>query len=238
MPDVGLAHICLSRRDLEGMALTCPRNTDPTQLRVCGMIDEEDEGGSSHEGNTLYDRADRLCVATGGWRHCGLRGLQKDGYQRADPSTSSGRAFLSLEEEVCGSGSTRATATECSGAENGELKQLVADLSLDKQDAPGRATKKALRPAQKRPYADHLQVTYEVSEINRSSCRYMGGRDEQAGLRMRLRELAGTRVSYGYRRLHVLLEREGWQVNHKRVYRLYQQEGLSLRTKRPRMRLV
>jgi len=37
---------------------------------------------------------------------------------------------------------------------------------------------------------------------------------------MRLKDLAESRVRYGYRRLHVLLQREGWQVNHKRIYRL------------------
>ena len=58
--------------------------------------------------------------------------------------------------------------------------------------------------------------------------------DEQAVLRMRLKDLAQARVSYGYRRLHVLLQREGWSVNHKRVYRLYCQESLMLRTNRPR----
>ena len=41
-------------------------------------------------------------------------------------------------------------------------------------------------------------------------------------------------MSYGYRRLHVLLQREGWAVNHKRVYRLYSQEGLMLRNKKPK----
>jgi putative transposase len=58
--------------------------------------------------------------------------------------------------------------------------------------------------------------------------------DEQAVLRMRIKDLAQARVSYGYRRLYVLLQREGWKVNHKRVYRLYQQEGLIMRPKRPR----
>ena len=51
---------------------------------------------------------------------------------------------------------------------------------------------------------------------------------------MRLRDLAATRVRYGYRRLHVLLRREGWSVNHKRAYRLYAEKGLSIRTKLPR----
>jgi putative transposase len=58
--------------------------------------------------------------------------------------------------------------------------------------------------------------------------------DEQAALRIRLRDLARARVSYGYRRLHVLLQREGWRVNHKRVYRLYRLESLQMRPKKPR----
>ena len=51
---------------------------------------------------------------------------------------------------------------------------------------------------------------------------------------MRLRDLAAARVRYGYRRLHILLRREGWSVNHKRTYRLYCEEGLSIRAKVPR----
>ncbi|TDX22480.1 helix-turn-helix protein [Modicisalibacter xianhensis] len=50
----------------------------------------------------------------------------------------------------------------------------------------------------------------------------------------RIREITATRVRYGYRRVHELLKREGWEINHKRVYRLYRQAGLSLRLKRPR----
>jgi len=51
---------------------------------------------------------------------------------------------------------------------------------------------------------------------------------------MRLRELATVRVRFGYRRLHVLLQREGWAVNHKRVYRIYGEENLMVRTKKRR----
>ena len=56
------------------------------------------------------------------------------------------------------------------------------------------------------------------------------GREPQEGGE----DLAAARVSYGYRRIHVLLKREGWQVNHKLVYRLYCLEGLRMRPKRPR----
>ena len=55
--------------------------------------------------------------------------------------------------------------------------------------------------------------------FSRTSRRYRSVADEQAALRIRIRDLAYARVSYGYRRIHVLLRREGWQVNHKRVYR-------------------
>ena len=51
---------------------------------------------------------------------------------------------------------------------------------------------------------------------------------------MRIRDIAQTRMRYGYFRIYILLRREGWVVNQKRVYRLYREDGLSLRLKRPR----
>jgi putative transposase len=60
---------------------------------------------------------------------------------------------------------------------------------------------------------------------------------DQSALKLRIRDLTAARVRYGYRRLHVLLSREGWKVNHKRVYRLYRLQGLSLRLKTRRKRV-
>ena len=54
-----------------------------------------------------------------------------------------------------------------------------------------------------------------------SSIRYRSCRDPQTALRQRLRELAQTRVRFGYRRLLVLRRREGWEVGQKGIYRLY-----------------
>lgn len=65
-----------------------------------------------------------------------------------------------------------------------------------------------------------------------SSQRYRSRRPREEALRQRLRELAIDRVRWGYRRLHVLLKREGVQVNHKRVYRLYREEGLAVRRRK------
>ena len=54
----------------------------------------------------------------------------------------------------------------------------------------------------------------------RSSYHYRGRRRSQAALKQRITEIAQTRVRYGYRRVHVLLRREGWEINAKSVYRL------------------
>lgn len=90
--------------------------------------------------------------------------------------------------------------------ENKRLKQMVAELSLDKH---------MLHP------------------------------DDQEVLRMKIRDYATARVKYGYRRIHVLLQREGLKVNRKRVYRLYCLGNLNVRLKsrrkqavRPRIELV
>ena len=87
----------------------------------------------------------------------------------------------------------------------------------------------------------YLMGRYQVSERRAvraarfclSSIRYQSGRDPLTALRQRLRELAQTRVRFGYRRLLVLLRREGWELGKKRCYRLYTEEGLALRRKRP-----
>ena len=72
--------------------------------------------------------------------------------------------------------------------------------------------------------------------MNRATLRYEHHRDPQEALRVRLRELAGSRVRYGYRRLTVLLKREGWEVNAKRIYRIYTEEGLIVRTQKRKER--
>jgi putative transposase len=67
--------------------------------------------------------------------------------------------------------------------------------------------------------------------------RYTSTAKDQSALKQRIRDLAAARIRYGYRRVHVLLSREGWQVNHKWVYRLYRLQGLSLRLKTRKKRV-
>ena len=73
-----------------------------------------------------------------------------------------------------------------------------------------------------------------VLRISRSVYGYRSRARDARPLVHRIKEIAATRVHYGYRRVHVLLRREGWRDNCKRVYRLYRAEGLSLRHCRPR----
>jgi putative transposase len=102
-----------------------------------------------------------------------------------------------------------------------------------------------MKPARKRQMVDHTRATWRVSirracralPVDRSTYHYRARRSEQAGLRKRIKEIAETRVRYGYRRIHVLLRREGWAVNPKRVCRLYREMGLQLRNKTPKRRV-
>jgi putative transposase len=101
-----------------------------------------------------------------------------------------------------------------------------------------------VRPAGKRAVVSHLVAAHGLSErracrlaeLNLSTWQYRGRRKERPGLRERIRELAGLRRRFGYRRIYALLRREGWRVNHKAVHRIYVEEGLQVR-KRKRKRI-
>ncbi len=101
-----------------------------------------------------------------------------------------------------------------------------------------------MRPAGKRAVVSDLVQAHGVSqrracrlaELNLSTWQYAPRRKERSGLRMRLKELAAERRRFGYRRLHALLRREGWRINHKAVHRIYVEEGLQVR-KRKRKRV-
>jgi len=74
-----------------------------------------------------------------------------------------------------------------------------------------------------------------VTRLHRGTYRYSSHKNQWTALRMRIREIAQTRVRYGYRKIRVLLNREGWGVRETLVQRLYQEEGLALK-QRPKRR--
>jgi putative transposase len=102
-------------------------------------------------------------------------------------------------------------------------------------DAPGGAAKKGVRPGRRRAIAHELIGAYRVSArracgvvgCHRATFYYRAQRRDVTPLRMRLRELAAARPRFGYRRLHILLRREGWRINAKKTYRLYRGKPLT-----------
>lgn len=96
-----------------------------------------------------------------------------------------------------------------------------------------------VRPSAKRDAVKHLRVGYAISErrackaidFPRSTHRYKRMDDGSNSIRGQIKDLAGKHRRYGYRRIHVLLRREGLMVNHKKTYRIYREENLSVRKK-------
>ena len=99
-------------------------------------------------------------------------------------------------------------------------------------------------PGQRRAAVTWAEAAYRVSERRacrvlpaaRSTIRYRSIKPADAPVRQRLRELAATRLTYGARRLHILLRRDGLVINLKKVHRLYVEEGLQLKPRRRRRR--
>jgi putative transposase len=101
-------------------------------------------------------------------------------------------------------------------------------------------------PAARREAVAHLCLAFEVSErracstlgADRTSIRYRSTRPDDTAVRARLRELAAIRRRFGYRRLHILLGREGIVMNHKKLRRLYREERLQVRRRGGRKRAM
>ena len=101
-------------------------------------------------------------------------------------------------------------------------------------------------PGAKRDAATHAQAVFGLSErracsvvgVSRRVARYRSMRPDDAPLRLRLRELAAERRRFGYRRLGYLLAREGLTPNHKKLLRIYREEGLRVRRRSGRKRAL
>jgi putative transposase len=103
-----------------------------------------------------------------------------------------------------------------------------------------------VRPAVARKAVEHVRSLFGLSErractilgVDRASMRYVGQRADDAVARERLRSIAGERRRFGYRRLGVMLAREGVIMNHKKLLRLYREEGLKVRRRWGRKRAM
>ena len=102
-----------------------------------------------------------------------------------------------------------------------------------------------MRPGRKRELAADLCMEWDVSirracrvlEFDTSTYHYKARRRDQAGIEARITDICETLVRYGYRRVHVLLQRESWEINHKRTRRIYSELGMQLRNKTPKRRV-
>jgi transposase len=102
-----------------------------------------------------------------------------------------------------------------------------------------------LKPVRKRKLVDEMRAEWSVSirracrviELDTSTYHYKSRRPGQASLELRIREICQTRVRYGYRRLHIQLQREGWSHGQNKTRRIYRELGLQLRNKTPKRRV-
>ncbi|WP_264812693.1 IS3 family transposase, partial [Acetobacter oeni] len=130
--------------------------------------------------------------------------------------------------------------------ENSRLKRLLADAMLDNAALKEIVGKKVVTPVAKRQAVRHIQEALDLSErracalvgLARRVARYVSTRADDAALRQRLRDMASQRRRFGYRRLGYLLAREGGSPNHKKLFRLYQEEGLKVRHRGARKRAL
>jgi putative transposase len=117
--------------------------------------------------------------------------------------------------------------------ENRKLKKLLAESMLDVATLREGARKKLLKPGSRRAFVNW--AIGEKSYSQRRACgligldpktyRYASRRSDEVEIRVRLKALADQRRRFGYRRLHILLRREGIAVNHKKLFRLTERNG-------------
>lgn len=88
-----------------------------------------------------------------------------------------------------------------------------------------------------RDWAVSIRRACGALRFDRSTFHYKSRRPEQAPFEQRIREICATRVRYGYRRVHVVLKREGWSAGINKTYRIYREIGMQLRNKTPKRRV-
>lgn len=192
-------------------------------------------GYNCYEEIKVHRTTNCLRLEAGGDGHSSRRGVPQDRHLGGD--------VFQLEAQVFRLRHRRTQATPA--ARRRELAAQAGGRRSDARqtDVAGCLEKKVLRAKQRRQLVKKLIEEYRVSV--RRACQIcltarslyyfkpQGPRDDRA-VRARIKEIAETRVRYGIARIHVLLRREGWQDNHKRTRRIYLEEGLNLRHRRPR----
>ena len=145
--------------------------------------------------------------------------------------------ILYVADEIRGARHQRREETAPAGRRKQTVKTDGGGASVGHSGAEGDHRKNLVRPKAKRTAATLMVARFGLSQrrvcqlvaLDRNTLRYQSRRSDDQGLRARMREIAETKRRYGCPRIYVRLRREGWTVNHKKVERLYREEGLSLR---------
>ena len=147
------------------------------------------------------------------------------------------RDAVQVEIQVRRAGGLGSPPPQGAGGREPALEEAAGRVDAGQRGAQGPTRKKRLKPAAQRLAVSRVMERHGLSQrhacrlvdLDRSTLRYQGQRPDDAALRQRLRELAGERRRFGYRRLGWMLAREGHALNHKRLYRLYREERLMVR---------
>jgi putative transposase len=191
-------------------------------------------GYNCHEEIEIYRTADNLRLKASGDGRPRRGSLPEDWDQ---PSY-----LLQLEEKVFRLGNIRTSSFAAARRRERPPQTGRGGFNSRQADFAGRLEKKALRARERRQLVKKIIEEYRLSVkrasalclLARSLFYYqLRGRDDRA-VRQRIKEIASVRVRYGVARIHVLLRREGFRDNFKRVRRIYREEGLNLRLRRPR----
>src|SRR5215213_434280 len=166
------------------------------------------EPDDCHEKIEVHRNADRVCAQVGRDRYGGRGGVSQVGDQRS--------YFLQLEKEVWRAGPGGVAPPAAAGRRERAVEADGGGPDAGQTDAAGRVKKKALKVRQRRQLASMLLAGYRVSErracatvfLHRSVYRYVDQPRDDRAVRQRLKEIAETRVRYGFARIHILLRRE------------------------------
>jgi putative transposase len=191
-------------------------------------------GYNCYEEIEVHGTTNCLCLKASRNRSAGRGSLPQDRHLGSD--------VFQLETEVFRLRNRGTQTASSARRRERQTKTGGGGFNARQADAAGRLEKKALRAKQRRRLVKKLIDEYRVSVsracrvcmLARSLAYYKAHGRDDGPVRQRIKEIAATRVRYGVVRVHVLLQREGWPDNFKRVRRIYREEGLNLRTKRPR----
>src|ERR1700678_280683 len=213
---------------------SCPA----TEIFLHGDLESGLEQGRTDEASAVHARADH-------WGVEGARGRGEDRGSGAQARRLGGDA-LQLEGQIRRHGCLRGQTAEAPRGRECEAEEAAGRADARCSRASRASVKKMVGPVAKREGVAHLQAVMGLSErracsiveADRRMIRYRSRRAPDTELRTQLRDLANARRRFGYRRLFILLRQDGEPSGINRIYRLYREEGLTVRKRRGRRRAV